>query len=395
MNNKTITIAERLAITNGRPSGFDYMRLLLAFAVIILHSVLISYGSEASEAQNPYLKMLESFSRLIVPMFFVLSGFLVAGSLERSKTLISFLGLRVFRIIPALILEVLLCTLILGPFFTNLPLSEYFSDPKFYKYFLNMAALIQHELPGVFENNPFPHYINGQLWTVPYELFCYVVLSVMALCFLLSRERRLLAVIALYQLTLGAITYFHPQEQVIAVPGQVVILCFLCGLLFYRCRDKIKWSTSLFWISFLISVTLLSIPNGAYFVALPAAYMTVYLGLLNPVRNKFLSSGDYSYGTYLYGFPIQQSLVAASPFFMNWYWNALAALPLALALGVFSWWTVEKPALHLRKMLKYIEAWYMNLPIAQKTRFLFLSDHLIPHNHAGSAKTPEAREIVA
>ena len=65
---------------------------------------------------------------MIVPMFFALSGFLVAGSFERSKTLITFLGLRVFRIVPALSVEVFLSAIILGSFFTTNDLRNYLSD---------------------------------------------------------------------------------------------------------------------------------------------------------------------------------------------------------------------------------------------------------------------------
>jgi peptidoglycan/LPS O-acetylase OafA/YrhL len=55
-------------------------------------------------------------------MFFALSGFLVAGSPERSKTLLTFLGLRAIRIYPALGVEVVLSALLIGTAVTTLPL---------------------------------------------------------------------------------------------------------------------------------------------------------------------------------------------------------------------------------------------------------------------------------
>ena len=61
-------------------------------------------------------------------MFFCLSGFLVAGSLERCRTPISFAGLRIFRIFPALVVEVLLSALILGPLLTHYSLKMYFMN---------------------------------------------------------------------------------------------------------------------------------------------------------------------------------------------------------------------------------------------------------------------------
>jgi peptidoglycan/LPS O-acetylase OafA/YrhL len=68
-----MTLADRLTVTKGRPSGFDYMRLLLALSVIAWHSLLISYGTD----EGPWRPVLGPLALLIVPMFFALSGFLV------------------------------------------------------------------------------------------------------------------------------------------------------------------------------------------------------------------------------------------------------------------------------------------------------------------------------
>src|SRR5271170_8071198 len=106
------------------------MRLCLSLSVVIWHTTEVSYGrdSEAYAWNSPWRMLLG----LILPMFFALSGFLVAGSLERSKTLITFLGLKAFRIVPALAGDVLLSALILGPIVTTVPLTTYFFSPEFH-----------------------------------------------------------------------------------------------------------------------------------------------------------------------------------------------------------------------------------------------------------------------
>lgn len=76
-------------------------------------------------------------------MFFALSGFLVIGSLERSKTLVTFLGLRAFRIVPTLKVDVVLAALIIGPIVTTLDFKEYFTEIGFRSYFLNILGDIQ------------------------------------------------------------------------------------------------------------------------------------------------------------------------------------------------------------------------------------------------------------
>ena len=91
------------------------------------------------------------------------------------------------------------------------------------------------------------------------------------------------------------------------------------------------------------------------FISFPAAYLTVYLGLLNPRRTKFLLSGDYSYGMYLYGYPIQQSFTALGAWTYSWWLNMAVTWPLAFGLAAFSWWFIEKPALSLKGALLRFE----------------------------------------
>ena len=100
------TLAQRMERSGSHSTGFDYMRLLLALGVVLWHTVVICYGNAFQNALwvGPY-RALFSF---ILPMFFALSGFLVCGSLERCRTLVSFLSLRILRIFPALVAEVLL-----------------------------------------------------------------------------------------------------------------------------------------------------------------------------------------------------------------------------------------------------------------------------------------------
>jgi peptidoglycan/LPS O-acetylase OafA/YrhL len=95
---------------NKRPCGFDYMRVALALSVVSVHSVLIDYGDAFSN--QFWHTWRRPFFAIVLPMFFSLSGCLVAGSHFRSKRLFVFTGLRLCRIIPVLAFEVLLCAFI-------------------------------------------------------------------------------------------------------------------------------------------------------------------------------------------------------------------------------------------------------------------------------------------
>ena len=359
-----ITVGARLRETEGRPSGFDYMRIVLAVGVIVWHTRLIIYGHVPD---GPYLSWLAPFAYAMVPMFFTLSGFLVAGSLDRAKTLPAFLGLRVMRILPALAAEVLLSALILGPLLTTLPLREYFTDTRFFQYFWNTLGEIHYYLPGVFADNP-DDKANGQLWTVPYELVCYAMLSALFMLGIFRNRRWMLAAMGLYYVAQigNQILRTHPDSNV--PTGSTVLMSFMAGLLAYRLMDALPWSAMWCIAMGATSVALLSVTGGSHFVALPLAYVTVYLGLLNPPRNRIVQSGDYSYGLYLFGYPIQQTLYAASPVFHFWPLHMIASVALSSVMAFLSWHLIEKRVLAHKNKLKIFEAWYLQQPAIQTLR---------------------------
>lgn len=338
------SLEDRLVATKRRPAGFDYMRIGLALLVVLMHTVDIAYGGVVH--RQVYGGVMRPFHALVLPMFFALSGFLVAGSLERCRTLVSFLGLRLLRIVPALAVETLLSALLLGPLFTRLPLADYLHSSGFHVYFLNIIGDIHYNLPGVFEQNP-TKVVNGQLWTLPYELCCYLALSLIAFLTLAHRPKLFIPLVV--TLTLCATAYYLNTKhlRITQVSGTALVLSFLWGVALYLSRTKIPWSGGLAAAAAALTILGLAVPGFDCAASLPGAYLTAYLGLLNPRRNKVLFSGDYSYGVFLYGFPIQQAVVAlAGP--MSWWENLALSLPLIGAWAALSWWLVEKPALSLR-----------------------------------------------
>jgi peptidoglycan/LPS O-acetylase OafA/YrhL len=339
---------------SGRTSGFDYLRVCLAIGVIGVHTASVSYGhrSDLIVWGGPQ-RVLE---HLILPMFFALSGFLVAGSLERCPTLVSFFGLRILRIVPALSVEVLLSAVIFGPLLSVFDRQTYFTSSEFYSYFLNIVGDIHYHLPGVFLNNPIPRAVNEQLWTVPFELECYVALGGLAVIGIMGRRRLTLAIVAIGQALWAWQAWKRGEAGALDGPsGAVLVLCFLLGILFFQYRDKIRLSKARFGLSALLCLGLGLLPHGAYCLPIPATYLTVYLGLRNPPRQKYLLSGDYSYGLYLYGFPVQQAFASLGPWAHHWYLNLGVCLPATFLVAWCSWHAVERPALALRRHLPAIE----------------------------------------
>ncbi|QJU57265.1 acyltransferase [Sphingomonas sp. AP4-R1] len=344
--------------------GFDYLRLTLALLVIILHAPFVVRGQAGVDSvwNDSFMPLF----RLVVPMFFALSGFLVAGSFERCRTMLMFFGLRAIRIFPALAVETVISALILGPLLTEFTLGRYFSDPLFARYALNMLGEPQYFLPGVFAHNPFPDMVNGQLWTIPFELFCYISIGIIAL--FRARKYPVVAPLATVAATLVYLVarYIHwgslPDIHR-SLAGPLLIPCFLAGVSLYLYRHVIPATHALGIVSLAISALFLAIPGLPQFLApWPLAYATAYLGCLKLPRTWFSAGADYSYGIYLYGFPVQQMVVYFTFSRDSLLLNVVASVAICTAIAAFSWRFIEKPALKLKTNLSAVEkkwlAWH-------------------------------------
>ncbi|APO72528.1 acyltransferase 3 family NodX-like protein (plasmid) [Rhizobium gallicum] len=355
---------------NGVGPGFDFARVFLALSVLLWHVLLMSRGNYEPLISTP--AWIYNYS--ILPMFFGLSGFLVAGSAQRNSLTV-FAVNRGIRIFPALIVEIALSALILGPIFTAYPLTEYFTHPTLYVYFLNMIALVNFKLPGVFLNNPGGQVVNGSLWTVPFEFLCYFVMAFIIVKKIINKPKALLitAFAVMFLATVAqALAHMLPQsfyvEKILNAyihsgKGPALLPCFLLGAAAFSLRYKIPMDWRLFAGSLLV-VLLAGIffePaswENTFLVVIFAPvliYIVCYVGLLQIPRLPYFSKGDYSYGIYLYGFPIQQALVASSEYFKNSWLLLIASVITTVAFASFSWHCIEKPILGQRKK---VTAWF-------------------------------------
>lgn len=334
---------------HGVGPGFDFLRIFLALSVVFWHSWQVSYPAATVSAIRSGPAGILVFC--IVPAFFALSGFLVTGSLVRLKNLKLFLAFRALRIAPALVTEIMLSALVLGPVVTALPLSDYFSDWQFYGYFTNLVGLMKYQLPGVFLENPLQT-VNGQLWTVPAELHCYALISVLALLRIASRRSWMLA--ALLVLCFAETLYrFIPGRPVSVEAHNMVVLYFLSGSVIYLWRDRIpsRWPLALAGLAIFAVAVHAPSPLRPLLAPIPISYATIYFGLKTLPKLPILMGGDYSYGIYLYSFPIQQAVTLAFPALRHWYFNFALAAPVAILFAMLSWHLLEKPILRLRKRL--------------------------------------------
>jgi len=344
-----MTIQEKLSAAGRRPAGFDYLRIVLSVSIIAWHGVVVCYGFDVD--YDLWNGPLGPFVRLLLPCFFVLSGFLVAGSLYRND-LPSFLTLRALRIFPALAVELLLSALVIGPLVTSLALTDYFRDPELFAYLGNLVGIIQFGLPGVFVGMPADGMVNLQLWTIPFELECYIAIALLALFGVHKRPMLLLV------LCIGATLLIIAYQSVTGrdagatrLPGRMLVLCFLFGACLYSLRATLPMNVWLFTGSLFLALGLLAVRDLRVLAPLPIAYVTVYLGLLNPPRLFFVKGADYSYGLFLYGFPIQQLIAFLFPEVRIWWVNVVASLVVATAFAALSWHLIEARVLAQRSRI--------------------------------------------
>ncbi|WP_380880072.1 acyltransferase family protein [Sphingomonas sp. DBB INV C78] len=289
----------------------------------------------------------------MVPAFFALSGFLVSGSAFRLKSTSTFLAHRSLRIFPALAVEVALSAFLLGPLLTTLPLSQYFADPALRHYLGNAAGFVTFVLPGVFEANPVPHIVNANLWTLPGEFYCYLIAGAALATRILYNRTLFTIAVGLMTVVLAAM-HFQLGNSVTGgpFPTHVIVYYFFVGMLFYHWRDRIPARPWIFAISVVVTYATLSIDSLIYIAPLFVTYATIFVGMIAFPKSRLLSSGDYSYGVYLYGFPIAQALVAVFPWFEGQPWSlVVVAGALTIAFAAASWHLIEKHALRQKKRL--------------------------------------------
>lgn len=349
-----LTVNEILQDNEGVGPGFDALRLLLSLWVFILHSFVVCWGPEfAGEfAANPLHRILIT---PVLPMFFIVSGYLVTGSAFRTQNTLAFLLFRSLRIAPALIVEVTLSAMVLGPLLTAKSMADYFSDPLFAKYFLNITGSLHFFLPGLFESNPVSGIVNLNLWTLKPEFYCYLLIALLIFSKLIFNRTyfSLLGFVVLIAAAAYVIRGKNLQNFLAVVDWKFLIFSFILGCLAYHWNHRIVVNRGGAIAAALIACLAFMHPLLIIFGLLAVTYLVVNIGMCKLYLPGFLRNEDCSYGIYLFGFPIQQTLVHFLPSDVtNGFTVLLLGLPLTVAFAMLSWRLVEKPTLKLKKRFK-------------------------------------------
>jgi len=324
-----------------RSNSFDAVRLCAALAVLVTHAFVVLGRSTPSFGAV-------SIGDPAVPIFFGISGYLITQSWVAHPSLRDFALKRVLRIYPAVISVAVLTVFVLGPLVTSVPVQDYFTSGETWRY-LAMNAMSFHimfALPGVFAHNPW-HLVNRSLWTLPGELLGY--LAVAGLGIVGAFRNRWLALAGLLAVAAFA---GHIPTTVSVLEGWW-LRAFAVGSGLYLFRDLIPrrlWIGAVLVAAVLAAGELRVFALQSYLGSLAFPYCAVVIAhrfpnLLRPVTRH----GDFSYGSYAYGWPVEQLLVL----WLGRSTSVAVLLPLAfvatMSLAVTSWFVIERPALRLKR----------------------------------------------
>lgn len=314
-----------------RRNNFDIFRFIAAVAVAIYHCCLLNGSADLQQLEIVVVEFPW------VPSFFTVSAYLVLASLERSKSLRAYAGSRLRRIAPAYICVVLLFGFLLPATGSRVP------------YLLaNLSTLnfLAPTLPGVFNGNVEP-YVNGSLWTIKIEIMFYFALPL--LVWLGSRTSPALVWIAIYFLSATYWQVCAYLQQTTGKPIFDTLAHQLPGYASYMAVGALVYYYRELFQRFVVPLLVLSaiaIFAGALHGETPLTpFVTGVLTMafcLGPYLGPWGKYGDFSYGLYIFHYPIIQCLVAVG-YAKSQPWLFLAtALALALAAAVASWHLVEK-----------------------------------------------------
>ncbi len=347
-------------------NAFDLLRFIFASLVLVHHS----YALLGIPGGNFFIRLtggqldIGDFS---VGSFFIISGFLVTQSLLRSNSLLEYFAKRFLRLFPALFVSLMLSAMFLGPIVTDQSLKDYFigvhgtSPVKFV--FLNFTLNIfgyDYSIRDLFMHNPHPYAVNGSLWTLKHEFVSYVLLAVLFIFGMLKRTKLLL----IFTGFVGA-AYIGYITQGIRLFGKIstewwifhsveypfflkLLWLFMLGSLLFLYREYVFVSTKM--LALVTGILLVSIKLGYLYFAwlLIFPYLLIGIAILLPL-SSFSKYGDFSYGLYIYAFPIQQLLVFMFYPHIGLRRMIVYSFFLTLLISVLSWHLIEKPSLSLKK----------------------------------------------
>lgn len=350
----------RFAPEDWRVNNFDLIRLLAALQVVTAHTMtaLQLHGVNATFF-NLGIRLFPG-----VPIFFVVSGFLISKSFERSHSLYDYYRNRCLRIFPALWICLLasVAVILMAGVATLSPITS----ADWLGWWFAQMSLYQQYDPGFMRPRGIG-WLNGSLWTIPIELEFYIILPILYGALRLRKRSGDAALICLIVASLAIhFRYSHPA----LFPGTPAhdfwvetlvpyLWIFGVGVLMQR-----HWARVRRWLAgrahwWLLGYVLLCVIAKRLHLSvgsadinplflLPLAALVLSCAVSWPASSeRLLRHMDVSYGTYIYHALVLNVLLLLGV--EGDFLSATVAIAISFALGALSWWCVEQPFLRRKR----------------------------------------------
>jgi peptidoglycan/LPS O-acetylase OafA/YrhL len=336
-------------------NGFDIARLIFASLVVFEHSYFLPFNSYEAEPLYIWSKGQTDFGSLAVNGFFVISGFLITRSCLLTKDTFRYLEKRAARIIPGFLLASVLTILVFGPLGAD-NVTSYFQHLNPRATLVRVSSLHASGVGETLLHNPMKSIVDGTFWTIRYEFDCYILVAILWAFNLLTRGpvTIILAVLLLCfglqsagLIEIPTVKYGIPAIFISSPEAWPRLFgYFFAGAALYLWRDHIPKSPILLMLSILLLILGLRF-GGAELVMLSAGIYCLFFIALSAGRSPrlFGNKVDLSYGIYLFGFPIQQLIIAATHNSLKPGMLFLISLPLTMGLAYLSWTFIENPSI--------------------------------------------------
>jgi peptidoglycan/LPS O-acetylase OafA/YrhL len=338
-------------------NNFTLLRLFAASLVIISHGFELPTGITVRDWA--YELTYRPFSWYAVDLFFVLSGYLIFRSWQRNPSASAFIQARFLRLFPGLFVMLVITIFTLGLCFSSLPFRAFMENIETFRYFIGCLSIVfvKYNLPGVFTSNPVSA-VNGSLWTLRYELFCYVMVLISGKLGLFStRKLRRYSLLTAATMTIAALVSFDLAglDSSNGRMGSIyefvrLLACFQFGTLYAEFRDTVPLRLSICFALFLFTFAVIGTILFTFAAILTVTYATFWLAFV-PQWSwlSFAQRGpDYSYGLYIYAFPVQQALINLIPGITPKY-TIILGYSLTMVLATLSWHFIERPVLSYKR----------------------------------------------
>ena len=329
-------------------NNFNLLRLLAALQVVYTHTI------EHLNIKNETLILIKTLISIFpgVPIFFLISGYLITMSFEKNPNIKEYAKNRILRIIPGLYIAFFFTILLLLYFdkLNNIAVKDVLI------WIIAQLTIFQFYNPE-FLRNFGVGVINGSLWTISIELCFYIMLPFLYIFLKKDFYKRL---VILLLISFGFYYYITEissknllYEKLIGVSILPYLFYFLFGMTLYRYKDnllKYVEDKVIVYLGLYVIMNMIQIDMFLYDIlkqVVLSVFIFSFVFSYKYVSYKILGNNDFTYGVYIYHMLIINVMVEKG--IMGGVQNLMIVLVLSLICGLLSYFLVEKPFLNMKK----------------------------------------------